>query len=74
MIQRFLKDKELQSLWSEHQGQSHYFRRIVVQEKCLNCHGAKSKRPDFVKEKYPKDQAFDFKVGDLRGLYHVTFQ
>lgn len=73
MIQRFLKEKELQSLWLKHQGKSHYFRRIVVQEKCLSCHGPKNKRPDFIKNKYPKDKAFGFKLGDLRGLYHVSF-
>lgn len=48
-----------------------YFRRITVQSSCLACHGAKEERPDFVKKKYPKDRAYGFEEGDLRGLYAV---
>ncbi len=50
---------------------SFYFRRINVQNSCLNCHGQKEKRPNFIKAKHPKDLAFDFKVGDLRGVYSL---
>lgn len=38
---------------------------------CLACHGMKTSRPNFVKESYPDDRAFEFKVGDLRGMYAV---
>lgn len=48
-----------------------YFRRINVESSCLACHGAKNSRPDFVKANYPEDRAFDFEVGDLRGMYSV---
>jgi hypothetical protein len=48
-----------------------YFRRINVEVSCLECHGAKGDRPEFVKEKYPQDLAYDFEVGDLRGMYSV---
>lgn len=48
-----------------------YFRRINVENSCLACHGAKNSRPDFVKANYPEDRAFDFEVGDLRGMYSV---
>ena len=48
-----------------------YLRRITVEPSCLACHGTKESRPAFVKEKYPDDRAFDFEVGDLRGLYSV---
>ena len=43
--------------------------RIPVTESCFACHGDKDSRPDFVKEKYPEDKAYDFKVNDLRGVY-----
>jgi hypothetical protein len=72
-IGRFQKDKELMSFWLKQDNKNHYFRRITVQEKCLQCHGPKNKRPSFVTEKYKQDKAFDFKQGDLRGLYHITF-
>jgi len=48
-----------------------YYRRIDVQASCLACHGSKDSRPAFVKEKYLKDKAFNFKPGDLRGMYAV---
>ena len=48
-----------------------YFRRITVQRSCLACHGAKDKRPAFVKAGYPDDRAYGFAPGDLRGMYAV---
>jgi hypothetical protein len=50
-----------------------YFKRITVEPACLNCHGEKDKRPDFIKNKYPDDRAFGFAIGDLRGVYSVKF-
>lgn len=47
------------------------YRRINVEDSCLACHGPKGSRPDFIVNKYPKDLAFNFKSGDLRGLYWV---
>lgn len=48
-----------------------YFRRITVESSCLACHGARDKRPAFVRERYPADKAFGFAAGDLRGIYSV---
>lgn len=48
-----------------------YFRRIVVREACMACHGTMDSRPDFIKSGYPRDRAYNFKVGDLRGVYSV---
>jgi hypothetical protein len=48
-----------------------YFRRITVERACLACHGPRDERPAFVRDGYPQDRAFDFAVGDLRGLYAV---
>ncbi len=48
-----------------------YLRRITVESSCLACHGARASRPSFVVSDYPKDRAFDFRTGDLRGLYSV---
>ena len=46
-------------------------RRINVEPSCLACHGTKASRPAFIKANYPDDKAFDFTVGDLRGMYAV---
>lgn len=69
----FEKDKNKVSFWLKKEGLHHYFRRIPVQSDCLKCHGEKASRPAFIKTKYNEDKAFDFKEGDLRGLYHVSF-
>ncbi|WP_017305178.1 Tll0287-like domain-containing protein [Spirulina subsalsa] len=74
-LNRFSEDPELLAFWQKDtvKGQEgmHYFRRINVEASCLACHGAKENRPKFVQEKYPQDLAFDFQVGDLRGMYSV---
>jgi hypothetical protein len=66
---------ELMGMWirTEMDGESgdRYFRRIVVERACLACHGAKAKRPQFIKDTYPNDRAYNFKEGDLRGIYSV---
>lgn len=50
---------------------SRYYRRINVEASCLACHGAVGDRPQFIQENYPDDRAFNFQVGDLRGMYAV---
>ncbi|MBP0012754.1 MAG: DUF3365 domain-containing protein [Roseofilum sp. SBFL] len=66
---------ELMGFWQDEtlngQPGQHYYRRINVEATCLGCHGAKAARPEFVKQNYPQDLAYDFKVGDLRGMYAV---
>lgn len=74
-LAKFEADPNLAGFWDREtlDGQSglRYYRRINVEASCLACHGAKDDRPDFVKAKYPEDKAYDFKVGDLRGMYAV---
>jgi len=48
-----------------------YLRRIVVREATLLCHGLHATRPAFVARCYAADRAFDFKVGDLCGVYSI---
>lgn len=48
-----------------------YYRRITVEASCLACHGLKDNHPQFVKNNYPQDLAYNFKVDDLRGMYAV---
>jgi len=71
-------DPGLMGMWlrAELEGQAgyRYFRRIVVEEACLACHGPQEDRPQFVKDGYAEDRAYGFEVGDLRGLYSVFVQ
>jgi len=74
-LAKFEQNPELMGFWEpetlDGQPGIRYYRRINVEASCLGCHGAKESRPEFVKNKYPQDLAFDFKEGDLRGMYAV---
>ena len=75
IMERFIEVPELQDVWErivtgDRMGWR-YFSPIKVEAACLACHGNKESRPDFVLDAYPEDTAFDFQVGDLRGLYTV---
>jgi hypothetical protein len=75
VIDLLAKHPEITGLWepaSPDQGAGvNYYRRIDMQASCLACHGSKDSRPAFVKENYAGDRAFNFKPGDLRGMYAV---
>ncbi len=74
-LSAFEQAPELMGFWEKEtlhdQAGTRYYRRINVEASCLACHGLKDNRPQFVKDNYPQDLAYDFKVGDLRGMYAV---
>ncbi len=56
----------------------HFYAPILLQKKCLTCHGTVGKEvtvqtDSIVKSYYPNDQANGFKEGDLRGIWSITF-
>lgn len=75
VLAQFAKQPDQMGIWErisiDGESGSRYYRRINVEASCLACHGEKGKRPQFVQDNYPKDLAYDFKVGDLRGMYAV---
>lgn len=46
-----------------------YASALKVEKKCLVCHGPKEKAPLFIQERY--DTAYDYKLGDLRGIMSI---
>ena len=63
--------------WDE-VGQPVYFNPIITEASCLNCHGTigKEVNPDIaakIAELYPDDKATEFKLGDIRGMWSITF-
>lgn len=74
-LAKFEQNPDLMGFWQkatqEGEEGTAYYRRINVEASCLACHGTKNSRPQFVQEKYPQDLAYDFKEGDLRGMYGV---
>ncbi|MEW5769426.1 MAG: EAL domain-containing protein [Pseudomonadota bacterium] len=53
----------------EGQNYYHYARPIWVEPYCLTCHGAKATAPETIRARY--DTAFEYKVGDLRGILSI---
>jgi Protein of unknown function (DUF3365) len=63
-------------LEEDNQGKYHYFKPIILQAMCINCHGSKAEQIQpavwqSIQQKYPADLAYDYKEGDLRGMWHV---
>jgi hypothetical protein len=72
------KKQPLESSIIESGNKVHYFKPIILQAMCLNCHGDKNIeiQPDVwesIQQKYPGDLAYGFKEGDLRGAWHIIF-
>lgn len=60
-------------------GTIHYYAPILIIEKCLVCHGQPGesmsvKTDSIIKSYYPNDAATGYSVGDLRGMWDVTFK
>ncbi len=74
-LAKFEQEPELIGFWDretlDQQTGTGYYRRINVEASCLACHGLKDRRPQFVKDGYPQDLAYNFRAGDLRGMYTV---
>ncbi len=62
----------------EETGRVHYYKPIIIQALCLNCHGKSNIEiaPEtfaVLNKKYPNDQATGYILGEWRGLWHLTF-
>lgn len=60
-------------------GDVHFFKPILLQPMCLNCHGVPTEQIKDVTlarihQLYPNDQAVNYKQGDLRGAWHIVFK
>jgi hypothetical protein len=59
-------------------GEIHFFKPIMLQPLCFNCHGTLEKQIQpathaRIQALYPDDQAINFNEGDLRGVWHIIF-
>ena len=59
-------------------GRPHYYAPILVEKKCLMCHGTVDKElsksaDSIIKSFYPNDLATGFSEGDLRGIWSISF-
>jgi len=65
-------------LLSQFQGEPHFYAPIIINKKCLGCHGVVGKQvskptDSLIKTLYPNDLATGYKVGDLRGIWSIQF-
>lgn len=70
--------EEPQPLLLKTDGKIHYFKPIIVQSLCLNCHGTPGEELNKdlyakIKELYPEDTAIRYKSGHFRGIWHLVF-
>lgn len=59
-------------------GKKHFYAPIIIQAKCLVCHGKVNetmtvKTDSIIKSIYPFDIATGYSEGDLRGIWSITF-
>ncbi|TGL19004.1 DUF3365 domain-containing protein [Leptospira yanagawae] len=51
---------------------------ITIQGQCIQCHGkteeVQNETKEILSKLYPDDKAFGYNVGELRGLFSVTFK
>lgn len=57
----------------------HFYAPIIVQAKCLTCHGKLNETvavqtDSILKSLYPNDKAIGYEEGDLRGIWSITFK
>lgn len=70
---------QVQIIRNSSSNEIHFFKPIILQPMCLNCHGTpdqdvKPATLDRIKEFYPDDQAINYRQGDLRGVWHIIFK
>jgi hypothetical protein len=63
----------------DNDGNPHYYSPIIMQKKCLACHGTVGKEvtkstDSLIKSLYPNDDALGFVEGELRGIWSITFK
>lgn len=70
--------QELQPIVEKMGDQVHYYAPIKVKAACLSCHGNNDQISQPVDSilslKYPKDLAVNYKEGELRGIWSITFE
>ncbi len=59
-------------------GAPRFYKPLIVQELCLNCHGShETMKPELVtllEKEYAEDQAHGYQAGDFRGVIRVEFE
>ena len=77
VLERFEKEPgldEFKSILSVNgEKQFRYMKRLVIVDACLACHGNKENIPLYIRNGYPGDEAYGYKLGDVRGAISISF-
>jgi len=68
-IKSFNKNPNLKEYLQKEDTHYQYASPLFIEQKCLKCHGKKEDAPRFIAENY--DTAYDYKLGDLRGIISI---
>lgn len=68
-INHFLKDKTSKSYFKIIGNKYYYSQPLFIEDKCLKCHGKKENAPQIIRNNY--DLAYDYELGDLRGIIDI---
>lgn len=73
-----VKKEKVDFIMEEEKGKVVYYRPILLAMKtCMQCHGKveeiKEEALQVIHEKYPEDKATGYELGDLRGMWKLTF-
>jgi len=72
------KGEKVKPVVKENNGMMSFYAPIFIEDVCLNCHGVigekmKPATNDIIKSLYAKDEAINYKKGDLRAIWSITF-
>ena len=68
-INHFKSNKSTKDYFSDKIEYYQYAYPLLIEPKCLKCHGKRDDAPKFISKKY--DKAYDYKVGDVRGIVSI---
>ena len=77
-LRKFYSDPYLKEYYAiTGQGNDRVFRYLQpfrAEQSCLECHGDPQDAPDYIKKLFPeeKDEAYNYKIGEIRGAASVT--
>lgn len=71
-------NKELIPIAEKVDNKVHFYAPIVIKNNCLVCHGTVGKEltvknDSIIKKLYPNDKATNYKEGEVRGIWSITF-
>ena len=78
-IKQLLENKKLKPIVEKSGNAINFYAPIRLKKACLTCHGSVGTAISdtlygHMKNLYPKDLAIDFKEGDIRGIWSISFK